>query len=403
MLDPFESPFGDIEHNDFSSWDLETDPLGLDDDHNTSPIMTMPGDCGNAQAMQVHVAPANNFGGASNAPDDHVSQVPDPSTTSSDKARRITVWNRTTKRKVSGNAAPMEKNLQEYLRKHPDCELYTGQDRFLTTDEKQALIAEQNRIPIWNKLEQRKISGNAAPSEKNLAEYLRNRPHCEVYAGQDKPPGTWTKPEQTASQAAAQRRNASRMEHMAQEVPHGHNGISMQKTAELPIPKNTSLSDVFHHRNDADMYTGIGSDIPFKPDESEVFSMSGLADSLSLDDNFGGGFMDMCGTSLPDDGGMAVSPAQRILNDRAMRDRAQDRAVPAGGARNRNGSSAAMGIGISQDVMGMSFSYRDLLGMSAGSTPTPGGLQQAYDFLERGVGMSDQGAGIQGPGIASDL
>ena len=62
-----------------------------------------------------------------------------------------------------------------------------------------------------------------------------------------------------------------------------------------------------------------------------------------------------------------------------------------------------MGIGISQDVMGMSFSYRDLLGMSAGSTPTPGGLQQAYDFLERGVGMSDQGAGIQGPGIASDL
>jgi len=398
MLDPFESPFGDIEHNDFSSWDLETDPLGLDDDHN-GPIMTMPGDCQNVAAMQVHVAPANHFGAPSNIPDDHVhhQQVPDPSTTSSDKARRITVWNRTTKRKVSGNAAPMEKNLQEYLRKHPDCELYTGQDRFLTTDEKQALIAEQNRIPIWNKLEQRKISGNAAPSEKNLAEYLRNRPHCEVYAGQDKPPGTWTKPEQTASQAAASRRNASRMQQEMQQ-PHGHDGISVQKTAELPIPKNTSLSDIgFHHRNDADMYTGIGSDIPFKPDESEVFSMSGLADSLSLDDNFGGGFMDMCGTSAPEEGGMAVSPAQRILNDRAMRDRAQDRAVP-GGARNRSASNAAMGIGISQDAMGMSFSYRDLLGMSAGSTPTPGGLQQAYDFLERGVGMSDQGGGI-----ASDL
>ena len=79
---------------------LAVQPLGLDDDHNANPIMTMPGDCGNAQAMQVLVAPANKFGGASNAPDEQMSQAPDPSTTSSDKARRITVWNRTTKRKV---------------------------------------------------------------------------------------------------------------------------------------------------------------------------------------------------------------------------------------------------------------------------------------------------------------
>ena len=35
-----------------------------------------------------------------------------------------------------------------------------------------------------------------------------------------------------------------------------------------------------------------------QPDESEVFSMSGLADSLSLDDDFGGGFMDMVCTRL---------------------------------------------------------------------------------------------------------
>ena len=54
-------------------------------------------------------------------------------------------------------------------------------------------------------MEQRKVSGNAgtphlfadwpltcglaAPSEKNLAEYLRSHPHCEVYAGHEKPPG----------------------------------------------------------------------------------------------------------------------------------------------------------------------------------------------------------------------
>lgn len=379
-MDPFDSPFGDIEHADFSSWDLETDPLGLEDEANVPPIMTMPGASNAGNAMQVRVAPASNNASPSPFVPDDTHDTPESAPTSTDKARRITVWNRTTKRKVSGNAAPMEKNLQEYLRKHPDCELYTGQDRFLTTDEKQALIAEQNRIPIWNKLEQRKISGNAAPSEKNLAEYLRNRPHCEVYAGQDKPPGTWTKPESTPSRSRASAR-ASAAAAAKQQLPP--EPIMPQqpitKTPELPIPKNTSLSDVFHQRNDGnDMYTGIGSDIPFKPDESEVFSMSGLADSLSLDDNFGAGFMDMCGSSVPENGMMAVSPAQRILNDRVMRE------VQSQGIRPRG--SSISGIGGSADVMGMSFSYRDLLGMSAGTPASAGGVQQAYDFLERGIG-----------------
>merc|ERR1711907_228994 len=43
--------------------------------------------------------------------------------------KRVTIWNWREQRKLSGNSAPFKKNLQDYLRKHPDWEEYVGQDK----------------------------------------------------------------------------------------------------------------------------------------------------------------------------------------------------------------------------------------------------------------------------------
>lgn len=43
--------------------------------------------------------------------------------------RRVPVWDSRKKRKLSGMAAPLERNLALYLREHPDCAVYNGQDR----------------------------------------------------------------------------------------------------------------------------------------------------------------------------------------------------------------------------------------------------------------------------------
>lgn len=133
-----------------------------------------------------------------------------------DEDKRVTVWNRRLKRKIAGNAAPMGRNLADYLKRNPDCELYNGQDAHVSPEEKKAIIAAQKRIAIWNKTTRRRISGrersvplapplaaadsaaapgNAAPKEAKLAEYLRKHPECEVYTGQDRgmplcPPST---------------------------------------------------------------------------------------------------------------------------------------------------------------------------------------------------------------------
>lgn len=61
-----------------------------------------------------------------------------------DAEKRVTIWNWREQRKLSGNSAPFKKNLQEYIRKHPDWEEYVGQDKDTMTGKK---LSSKKMIP----------------------------------------------------------------------------------------------------------------------------------------------------------------------------------------------------------------------------------------------------------------
>ncbi len=104
-------------------------------------------------------------------------------------ARHVTIWNRVECRKIAGNAAPLRRNLARYLAANPDCEEYKDQDKRPGNQN-----PENKHVPIWNKVENRKVTGNAAPLRKNLIAYLAKHPDCEEYTGQDKLPASARNP-----------------------------------------------------------------------------------------------------------------------------------------------------------------------------------------------------------------
>lgn len=104
--------------------------------------------------------------------------------------KRISVWHRIKKRKIVGNAAPLRRNLAKYIETHEQCEIYVGQEKWLkkpgVIDPFTGLpISEFQRAVLWNTFTKTKITGNFAPTLRDLAKYLDTYPTISIYRGQD--------------------------------------------------------------------------------------------------------------------------------------------------------------------------------------------------------------------------
>lgn len=92
---------------------------------------------------------------------------------------RVTLWDTRNKRKIAGAATPLSNHLEQYLADHSDVVVYEGQ----TNEEGQN--SNTARVVLWNTLVNKKVAGRAAPQRKDLTRYLQQRPHMEEYNGQD--------------------------------------------------------------------------------------------------------------------------------------------------------------------------------------------------------------------------
>ena len=95
----------------------------------------------------------------------------DSSDSSNDEASltRVALWNTVYQRKICGASAPLARNLEKYLVKHLDCEVYCGHDKLpenLTSqgaprlDRREAAPNMQplrKRVTIWHKVQNRKV------------------------------------------------------------------------------------------------------------------------------------------------------------------------------------------------------------------------------------------------------
>ena len=99
----------------------------------------------------------------------------------------VVVWGVLTRNRAvcsAGNSAPMECNLVRYLAKHPECEVYCGQDAgrpgsgagsgalrrvgkaAANAPPTASSAARPRRVALWHKLQKRKVVGNAASQRR---------------------------------------------------------------------------------------------------------------------------------------------------------------------------------------------------------------------------------------------
>lgn len=103
---------------------------------------------------------------------------------------RITLWNTINKKKISGFVAPIRKNLIRYLAENPhlepySCELEMSDVRTLLHRRNSDKPPEaEEKVPLWNKFEHRLLKESDEPMKKNLEQFLRIHPEWEVYDGQ---------------------------------------------------------------------------------------------------------------------------------------------------------------------------------------------------------------------------
>lgn len=162
------------------------------------PMVTAPADAAAAPpaaATPATAAAAAVAAPAAAAPADAVTGPAKTIKKDKPHSKRVSLWNVVYRRRICGNSAPMEQNLGKYLARHPECEVYCGQDLPTYTggngEAKRTAALEvlaarparqiQKRVTLWHKVQKRKVVGNAAPLEKNVEEYLRKHPEFELY------------------------------------------------------------------------------------------------------------------------------------------------------------------------------------------------------------------------------